>query len=41
MKALCFYNKWYPDMKRTPAMKNSEKICKLKYWESTSHQEPD
>ncbi len=28
-------------MKRTPAMKNSEKIWKLEYWESASHQEPD
>ncbi len=25
----------------TPAMKNSEKICKLEYWEPASHQEPD
>ena len=28
-------------MKRTPAMKNNEKIWKLEYWESVSHQEPD
>ena len=28
-------------MKRTPAMKNNEKIWKLEYWESTSLQEPD
>jgi len=28
-------------MKRTPAMKNSEKIWKLEYWEPTSHEEPD
>ncbi len=25
----------------TPAMKNSEKICKLEYWEPISHQDPD
>jgi len=29
------------DMKMTSAMKNSEKICKLEYWEPTSHQDPD
>jgi len=28
-------------MKRTPAMKNSEKIWKLEYWEPVPHQEPD
>jgi len=28
-------------MKRTPAMKNSEKIWKLEYWEPAPHQEPD
>ena len=29
------------DMKRTPAMKNSEKIWKLEYLEPNLHQEPD
>ena len=29
------------DVKMTPAMKNSEKICKLEYWEPISHQDPD
>ncbi len=28
-------------MKRTPAMKNSEKIWKLEYLEPISNQEPD
>ena len=28
-------------MKRTPAMKNSEKIWELEYWIPVSHQEPD
>ena len=30
-----------PDMKRAPAMKNSEKIWKLEYLESVSNQEPN
>ncbi len=29
------------DMKMIPAMKNSEKICKLEYWEPAPHQDPD
>ena len=28
-------------MKKTPAMKNNEKMWKLEYWEFISHQEPD
>ena len=28
-------------MKMTSAMKNSEKILKLEYWEPTPHQDPD
>jgi len=28
-------------MKRIPAMKNSEKICKLEYWIPVAHHEPD
>jgi len=28
-------------MKRTPTMKNSEKIWKLEYWIPTTHQESD
>jgi len=27
-------------MKMTPAMKNSEKICKLEYWKSIPNQDP-
>jgi len=30
-----------PDMKRKPAVKNSEKIWKLEYLEPNFHQEPD
>jgi len=29
------------DMKMTPAMKNSEKICKLEYWKPIPNQDPD
>jgi hypothetical protein len=29
------------DMKMMPAMKNSEKICKLEYWKPIPNQDPD
>ncbi len=32
---------YHSDMKRTPAMKNIEKIWKLEYLEPRSNQEPD